>query len=350
MPARLSLRKLASELGLHSSTVSRALNGHPAIDAATVARVKKAAERLGYVPNPDVAVAMRAIRRATANSMHGIFGVLNFHKELPMNQPGGSGMPIYSGILRRAARLGWVADLISVQQEMLSPERLRGILRARNISGIILLPPPLNELFPEYDLAGFQIVATSPVWNEAPGLTNVTTVLPNHWQNGLILMNALRDQGFRRPLFYLHRSIEYRHTDATLSAFLHSQFEKFWDENIPVYDAPLEKLRFLKVFRQHRPDVVIGPDSFVKTFLEEDLRLTIPKDTSFVTYARLVEGIAGLDTQTSIIGEAAVDMLTSMVIHADDLPLGTQRTIHILGRFVSGPTLRKKPHRSRMAR
>ncbi len=47
----VTLKQLAASLGLSPTTVSRALNGFPEVNAATRERVKKAAERANYHPN-----------------------------------------------------------------------------------------------------------------------------------------------------------------------------------------------------------------------------------------------------------------------------------------------------------
>lgn len=46
-----TLKDISAELGLSVTTVSRALNGFPEVNARTRTRVQKAAERLGYRPN-----------------------------------------------------------------------------------------------------------------------------------------------------------------------------------------------------------------------------------------------------------------------------------------------------------
>ncbi|MDX5626986.1 MULTISPECIES: LacI family DNA-binding transcriptional regulator [unclassified Brenneria] len=47
----MSLKKIASELGISSTTVSRALNGYDDVAPATRERIVEAAKRLGYQPN-----------------------------------------------------------------------------------------------------------------------------------------------------------------------------------------------------------------------------------------------------------------------------------------------------------
>lgn len=55
---RVTLHDIARELDITAATVSRALNGHPAISASTKAAVKKAAKKLNYTPN-NIASSLR---------------------------------------------------------------------------------------------------------------------------------------------------------------------------------------------------------------------------------------------------------------------------------------------------
>ena len=61
---RVTLADVASLAGVSPITVSRALRGERAVDPELVARVKQAADRLGYVPDP----AARAL--ASRHSKH----------------------------------------------------------------------------------------------------------------------------------------------------------------------------------------------------------------------------------------------------------------------------------------
>ncbi|MBA2511053.1 MAG: LacI family DNA-binding transcriptional regulator, partial [Rubrobacteraceae bacterium] len=48
---RVTLRDVALEAGVSIKTVSRVVNGEPAVNAATAVRVAGVVERLGYRPN-----------------------------------------------------------------------------------------------------------------------------------------------------------------------------------------------------------------------------------------------------------------------------------------------------------
>ena len=60
----MNLKQLAKTLNLSQTTVSRALNGYPEVSEATRERVREAARRHNYRPNP---AAMRLAKGATGN-------------------------------------------------------------------------------------------------------------------------------------------------------------------------------------------------------------------------------------------------------------------------------------------
>lgn len=67
--ADVTIRDIADELGMSHATVSRALHDHAAISAPTKARVREAAQRLGYIPNSGA----RALRQVQSRLIGVIF-------------------------------------------------------------------------------------------------------------------------------------------------------------------------------------------------------------------------------------------------------------------------------------
>lgn len=59
---RVTLKDIASELGISISTVSRALKDHPDIDKGLTKKIKALAQRWNYIPNP---LAMGLLRQQT---------------------------------------------------------------------------------------------------------------------------------------------------------------------------------------------------------------------------------------------------------------------------------------------
>ena len=295
--------------------------------------MREAAERAGYRPNPDVALAMAAVRRAPTTSLEGLFGVLCF-------QPSGAlEEPITGGLRRRAEELGWRADPIRVGEGALPPDRLRAVLSARGIHGVALLPPPLHLSMPEMDLENFEVVCASPAWSAVPALAARPFVLPAHWQNARMLFERLRAAGYARPLLHIHESIEERHQNTTIGAFLWSQSERWWKRNIPIYRGELKADTARRLLQRYAPDVIVGPGLFVKEFFERHVGLRFPKDCAFVAYAEAIPGVASLDQRPEECGAAAADLLVGMILHRGSPTTEAPRRLLVTGRLLSGPTL-----------
>src|SRR5208283_546230 len=72
----VTMQDIASRVGVHRSTVQRALVGDPRIDATTVKRVRAEAVRLGYDPAVNQAarrLSLRRTGRAVSNHLVALF-------------------------------------------------------------------------------------------------------------------------------------------------------------------------------------------------------------------------------------------------------------------------------------
>lgn len=74
----MNLKQLSNLLGLSQTTISRALNGYPEVNAATRARILKAAEETGYRPN-------RAARRLATGKAGSLGLVMPVTPEQPVD-------------------------------------------------------------------------------------------------------------------------------------------------------------------------------------------------------------------------------------------------------------------------
>jgi LacI family transcriptional regulator len=139
-----TLKDVAKKVGIHPATVSRALNPNTAhlVNAATVAKVRKAATALNYVPNP-MAAGLRTSRSHT-------IGVV-----IPdLNNPVFPGM--VRGIQDTLARTGYTPLLVNTDNDPESEAHVIAALSARRVDGFILatarrdhpLLVELSEKFP----------------------------------------------------------------------------------------------------------------------------------------------------------------------------------------------------------
>lgn len=131
----MSLRELSRELGLSMTTVSRALNGYPDVSEITRARVCRAAEAAGYVPNP------RARALATGRAM-AIGHVLS--------APGESEFvnPVFGDFLAGAsetfAGLGY-DFVLTIATDGDEEAAYRALAQRRAVDGVVLHSPRFHD-------------------------------------------------------------------------------------------------------------------------------------------------------------------------------------------------------------
>ncbi len=139
-----TLKDIAKKLGVHPATVSRALNPRTShlVNPATVARVRKAAESLNYVPNP-MASGLRTARSHTVGVV--IPDLTN---------------PLFPGMVRgiqdTLSRAGYTPLVVNTDNDPETEGTMVASLRARRVDGFILatarrehpLLAELSERFP----------------------------------------------------------------------------------------------------------------------------------------------------------------------------------------------------------
>ncbi len=153
---------LARHLGLSRWTVSRVLNGHPGVLPATVERVQRAMEELGYQPN--------ALARGLRGGKTGTVGICFQEIETPI-------LVRKSSILQNLLREQGRHTLIELTAG--SPgleERIVGHFLAMRVDGIVLIGSRLNEDDPALRNAREQ--GTPVVWvdPETPDIPHRVTL------------------------------------------------------------------------------------------------------------------------------------------------------------------------------
>ena len=121
-----TLKDIAKKVGLHPATVSRALNPRTAhlVNPATVAKVRKAASSLNYVPNP-MASGLRTSRSHTIGVV--IPDLTN---------------PLFPGMVRviqdTLSHAGYTPLLVNTDNDPAAEESVIASLSARRVDGFVL--------------------------------------------------------------------------------------------------------------------------------------------------------------------------------------------------------------------
>jgi LacI family transcriptional regulator len=306
--SRPTLKSLADALGVHVTTVSKALRGHAHISAATRAKVIRQAAKAGYVPDPML-TALAAYRTALRPAkFHAVLAWIHPHtteQQRSLLKIGGYS-DYFIGAEARAAQLGyrveqfWLGDYPS--------DRLAEILCARGIEGIVIAPCAHDQC----ELQNFPFIRFSAV---AIGYTlrwpRLNMVTNDHFRTFVDAVQRVEEAGYRRVGCYLHARDNRRMDERARSAWL--AFSAGRDLPLLVYERS-DKETFLAWFKENHLDAaIVGDRRTLKWLREAGARL--PESVGLAHYA-LQSGekaLAGMYHNCQRTGEAAIDLLVSML-------------------------------------
>lgn len=123
----MNLKSLARTLGISKTTVSRALNGYPEVNALTRERVLAAAKEAGYEANP--------MARSLAVGRTNVFGII-----YPL-MPSDLGDPMFLGVVGgmsaalEKSKMNLIIAPVSPQNELPSYEQM---VRGRRVDGLVV--------------------------------------------------------------------------------------------------------------------------------------------------------------------------------------------------------------------
>jgi DNA-binding LacI/PurR family transcriptional regulator len=173
--ADVTIRDIADELGMSHATVSRALNDHAAISAPTKARVRQAAQRLGYIPNSGA----RALRQTQSRLIGVIFPDIQ-------NDFYSAAMDCLSSAMRQAnyelvlAVSHDDADIEAQHVRSLREARVAGVIIAPSTAlhattADLLAPLPVVQLLRRHPLLAGPVVGVDEPRGIARGVAHLAT-------------------------------------------------------------------------------------------------------------------------------------------------------------------------------
>jgi LacI family transcriptional regulator len=170
---RPTLKDIARDVGVHVSTISRALNGTHPVSPDLARKIKRASERQGYQPNA-AAVMLKTNRSRT-------IGVVIPDITDPVFPP------IIRGIEDGLARHGYVAILANTDGDPQRQVRIIETLRPRGVDGLIVASALRHDADISRLTTGMAVVTVSRRTNDA----RFSSVVHDE------------DEGVRRILTYL---------------------------------------------------------------------------------------------------------------------------------------------------
>lgn len=329
---------VARRAGVHRTTVSLALKDHPRIPVSTRKRIRRIADQLGYAPDPMLSslVAYRSQKRPAA--FHGtlawiVSSARGFDwRKVPHFRDS------YEGALARAGRCGFKFELFDLNAAGVSPARLAGILRARNINGLLLCPQRIPKLALEFPWEHFSAVT----FGYGIASPKLHTVSPAHYLAVRCIMDELRRRGYRRIGLALDAAQNAATDYNNLAAYLVGEEMAGHPPAVPPFYEPYTAVDALGGWiRRHRPDAIVSGAYYVLEMLDK-LKIRVPEELGVACPCIPFPDtqLAGIFEDWKRIGEIAVDVLVAMLHRGErGVPERPQR-LHVEGPWVAGGTLR----------
>jgi len=335
-----SVRELAKVLGLSHTTVSDALRGSPRVKQATREKVLNAAKEHGYQYNPLAGALMSQMRRSRADTFRGVIAVVDlesfkqrsevferYHRE------------VMEGAAHAARKMGFKVEFFALGSEGISVDRLNSILISRGIRGILILPAGSSPELSVLDWDHFSGVYTDYII-EHPAIDSVCS---NHFRSMFLVLNKLKDLGYKRPGLVMHLDHDKRLLHRWEAAFrIYREYYSYFENIEPLILKDFQEDDFRKWFSDHQPDVILCHRTRVLRWMST-IGAKVPETHGFCCLNVKMSSVpvAGLDLQPTIIGERAMELLVSQIYSNKYGIPETASNTTIPSAWVDGPTLRQ---------
>lgn len=339
MPQKsITIRQLASELGLSTFTVSAALNGNPKVAKSTRERVNKVAEELGYKSNPLLSSALSAIRSSKQQTFQGTIAVIELSEQ-------GDTVPmlfhreILKGVTARAEQLGFNTEVfwIGEGEKGLSLKRLQTVLEARGVNGILILPLHVAQDMSDFDFSQFSAVQMDHCLVQP----QINTISPDHYLSMMHTLENLKQLKFQRIGLCVGDRRDRRIKNKWSAAF--QSFMKHYTSvanSEPYVKATFDEQSFSAWFDRNKPEVIISDKEIIIGWLENK-GIRVPEDIGFfrINYTERTGPCAGLNLNPKRLGTAAVETLIGQIHRQEKGVPEYVKTTTIEATWVDGPTL-----------
>lgn len=335
MPKRVTQADLAQRARVSRATVSLALKGHPSISAGTRHRIRALAATLGYAPDPLLSALAAYRTRHRPAAFHGTLAWLINSADGYQWRSVAQFRDYYAGAVARARRHGYLVETLDLSPASMSRERLAGVLRARNINGLLLCPQPHSGTTLDFAWDGFAAVTFGYTLSSP----HLHTVVSTQFRDMLLTMEQLHRRGYRRIGLMLSREHDLRTNFNYRAAYLASSPAR----HPPILSRSYSDLHGTREWvRANRLDAVIacGGDPCLRAIAEAGL--CAPRDIGLAApnLAAPDRALAGVVEHSAEIGAVAVDLVVAMLQRGErGVPDFPQR-IHVEGRWHGGRSLR----------
>jgi len=328
---RITLDDIATEAGVHKTTVSLALRNHPRLPEETRTRIQALAKTMGYAPDPLLR-ALIAYRGAVMPRRNPptIAYVTNWTTRLGWKNVTAHPQ-FYAGAEAAARSFGYNLEHFWLREPGLTQDALNRTLLTRGINGLIIASHgrEMGDAL-QFDWEKYAAIKID-YFPHKPALHNVTN---NQCEVVRLAVRRVIAAGYRRIGLVMHRGWDHAvdntwsvgflceqealpskdHVPAHLFPALHP-VEHWLDEGKSAVEVEVEA--FSKWFEKYRPEVILSKASFVMPAIVK-LGLRIPHDVAFADlFLEEPSGVrAGVQQNHKAVGAIAVELLTTQLQHS----------------------------------
>jgi DNA-binding LacI/PurR family transcriptional regulator len=338
-----TMADVAAAAKVHVSTVSLCLRNSPLIPEATRQRIRAAAAKLEYRPDPLVSALMRRRRTRRDAESH---AVLAFVTAFPSREGWRKTSPMFvgyfNGARRRAEETGYRLEEFWLPPEGMSQQRFSGVLFHRSIHGLLLAPlpnpaRPLNLAWEHFSVVALGLTHSSQ---------SLHCITHDHYHATLMAMDRCHALGYRRIGLAVSKLANSKVEGIWLAAYLLKCRELALDDAPPPLVAETWKEEIAAAwYKRYRPDVIISTNPKDLSLWLENWGLHPPHDVGLVNLSgtRLGEPVSSILQSSEMIGARAIDLLVNGVEHNDRGAPVLPSTLQVPGQWNEGQTLCQQP-------
>jgi len=335
----VTLRDIAKKLGIHHSTVGRALQNAPNISLERRRVIQEAARQMGYKPNAMATILGHQRHAQDRRPISAEIAWINYWKD-PQELRKHREFDLYwRGASLRAEQNGYRLEEFA-GGDRLSPSRLEQILLARNIHGI-LIPPhgashPLPTDLDKIHWEKFNIVR----FGYSVQVPCAHLVTSNHLTCGMLAIENMWRLGYKRIGFVAFQDTHFNFRAGFLSKQVFQIKEQPPTFTFLSSDNPSAQLSlFSKWLKTNRPEAILTDAPSTREMLAK-LGYRVPEDIGLAATSVLDGNAdAGIDQNSEAIGRAAMETLISLLNHNEYGIPDVVREVLITGKWVDGTTL-----------
>lgn len=301
----VTIKDVAKEVGVAPSTVSRTLKNHPSISNETKEKVRKAMDKLGYIPN----VSAQNLVNKYVDTIGVIFPVIDT-KERKSN-------PFYLEVItamnEEASRQRVTVAVASASNQEDLLENVKLMYRQKRVDGFIMLYVSEEDIVLDYLIA--EKIPFTVVGQPRKGLNDMSCVDNDNQLLGWTATQYLIDKGHDKIFFVTNNESENFYKER-----LYGYQKCLSDNNLTALPAlpviePKSFIEFDEYLKKYEPTACIALDDMFALRVSQMLNFLdykVPDDMSIVSFNNSVftnilhPYITSIDINGEQLGKVAV--------------------------------------------